>query len=390
VTIGLWLAMSASVAPAAAADNAPEDVLWSKGLSKFGAYYVLDPDAKLGDLLRATTAAGKKYTDAKKRHSTLESNLKEAVATLQNLDAQNQQQTSILDQISKSANGNYNHQVHIVNDIRTKLRQYIAAADELQKTFAADPEPSDAEYVADVVKLSDTMEQANRRYQALAADPEVKSALERLNQMVKPPAKLGPSPRFAEQLPVVRRLRDKVAPTGLRFDMIGGVPEVPVTVNDAVKEDMIVDNAAPYMCITQATADKLGLKPDASAKTVRVAGSEGQAVEARLVVLKTVQLGDFAVANVECAIAPDSMMGAKNILGKSVLKHFVYRIDLPNGMLHLSQLDGAPISFPSSPSSNSSGPPAIRNPDAPPVKIVSARWGGVTPFTPSPSGRGPG
>lgn len=346
VLVSLAILPAFSGIACAATDTAPEELLSARGLTKFGQYYVLEPDAKLGDWLRAMQTEGKKYNEAKKRHAQLERDVQEGAALLDNLDSQDKEQTNILDHISKDANGTYNHQVGIVNAIRKKFNQLAPIVQERKKELAADPEPSDADYVGSVVKLSDTMEQANRRYQALAVDPDIKSALERLNQMVKPPAKLGPSPRFAEQLPVVRRLRDKVAPVGVRLDMIGGVPEVPVTMNEAVKEDMVVENGAPYMCITQATAEKLGIQSEASKQTVRLIASDGQAADARVVILKTVQLGDFSVANVPCAVAPDSMKGAKNILGKSILKHFVYRMDLPNGLLHLSQIDGAPLTPP--------------------------------------------
>lgn len=342
MALGMWIVALAPTQSVAASDSAPEDVLAAKGLTKFGEYYVLEADLKLNDYVRAEEAAGRKYTDAKKRHENLDASVKNAAAVLQNIEAQNERQTNVLEHISKSATGTYNHQVDVVNAIRKKLREGIAEAEQMQKALDATPEPSDAEYVAEVVKLSDIMEHANRQYAALAADPQVKSALEKL----KPPGRLGPSPRFVSQLATTRRLRDKVAPTGVRFDMIGGVPEVPVTINDSVKQDMVVESAAPYMCITQSTADKLGIQADASKQTVRVINSEGQAAEAKLVTLKTVQLGDFAVANVPCAIEPESMKGAKNILGKSILKHFVFRIDVPNGMLHLSQIDGAPLEAP--------------------------------------------
>lgn len=349
---------------AAASDGAsPAEVLAAKGLSKFGAYYVLEPDLKLGDWLRVTQAAERKYTDAKKRYAALQNQSRQVNDLLQNLNAQNETQTNILEHISKSANGTYNHQVDVVNAIRQKLRDCIKIAEETEKAVQATPEPTNDQYVAMVVKLSNMMELVSRRYEELAADNQVKSALQRLNQTARPPVKLGPSPRFVEQLPQVRRLRATVASAEVRLDSIDGTPEVPTTLNGAVKEDMVLDSTAPYMCITAALAEKLGLQPEASDKLVRVTAGAGRTADAHLMTLKSVQVGEFTVENVPCAVEPASMKESKNLLGASFLRHFVYRMDLASGALRISQIDARPAA-----GSASSGSSAA---DLPPVPTLN-------------------
>lgn len=204
-----------------------------------------------------------------------------------------------------------------------------------------------------VVKLSNMMELVSRRYEELAASNEVKSALQRINQTSKPPVRLGPSPRFVDQLPQIRRLRATVASAEIRLDSIDGIPEVPITLNGSVKQDMAVDSSASYMCITSMLADKLGLQPDASEKMVRVPAGAGKTVDAHLITLKSVQVGEFTVENVPCAVEPGSMKGAKNLLGASFLRHFVYRMDLAAGALRISQIDAPPASKSGSPGAGS-------------------------------------
>jgi hypothetical protein len=331
----LLTALSSSVMSAATVAAAPEDVLASKGLTKFGSYYVLDADLKLADSLRTTRELGVKYNNAKKRHAALERGLNEAVALLEDLNAQNEKQTSVLDHISKSAVGTYNHQVGVVNAIRANVRQCVQIGKQRESAFKADPEPSDTEYAAAVVDLSNTMEKTLQQYAQLAADPAVKSALQILSQAEVPAPKLGPSPRFMEQLPMTRHLRDTVAPTVVHLDSIGGVPEVPVTINDSVKEDMVLESTAPYCTITADVAAKLGIQPTASDPVAHVSAG-GQMFDARVVVLKSVQLGDFTATNVPCAVLPAAAKSARNILGKSLMHLFTYHLDLPNGTLHLS------------------------------------------------------
>lgn len=344
LVFGLLLAIvSPAVNGDAAESAAPEEVLSSNGLSKFGAYYVLEPDLKLGDWLRVLQATEKKYTDAKKHYAALQNQSKQVNDLMQNLGAQNDAQTRILEQIPKAADGSYNHQVDIVNAVRKKLRECIKIADETEKELQATPEPTNEQYVAMVVKLSDMMELVSRRYEELAADSEVKSALQRINQTARPAARLGPSLRFAEQLPLIRRLRATVASVAIRLDSIDGVAEVPVTLNDTVRDDMVLDANAAYVCITPAVAEKLGMQTEASNKTTRVTIGAGKTIDAHLVTLLSVHVGDFVLENVACAIEPPEMKGAKNILGASFLRHFVYRMDTSAGELHLSQVDGKPL-----------------------------------------------
>lgn len=126
LVLGLFLAIASPRLRGAASDGAaPEEVLAANGLTKFGAYYVLEPDLKLGDWLRVTQATERKYTDAKKRYAALQNQSKQANDLLQSLNAQNETQTNILEQISKSATGTYNHQVDVVNAIRKKLRDCV-------------------------------------------------------------------------------------------------------------------------------------------------------------------------------------------------------------------------------------------------------------------------
>lgn len=335
--------------------SSPEEVLASRGLTKFGAYYVLGPDRELGDWQRVTQRTELKYTQAKNRYIALQSQSQQAQTMMEDLESQNEAQTAILGKISKDANGNYNRQVDIVNAIRAKLRECIDVANQTEKELKRTPEPSDQQYVDLVIKFSDMMELVSRRYQALATDDQVKLALQRLNLTARPEVKLGPSPRFVDQLPQVRRLRATVAPPpGVPLDMIEGVPEVPITLNGLVKQDMVLSTTAPYMCITTALAEKLNLQLTAADKIVRIPGEGGKTVDAHLVMLKSVQVGDFTAANVQCAVEPASMEGAKSLLGASFLRHFKYRMDMSAGSLRISPLDASVTGGSTTPDSTSS------------------------------------
>src|SRR5205807_3807882 len=70
--------------------------------------------------------------------------------------------------------------------------------------------------------------------------------------------------------------------------------------------------------------------------------ADGKVVEARHMVLKSVRVGQFTVENVDCAVLPETLVAADNLLGGSFLRNFVYKLDPQAGELHLSQIGGKP------------------------------------------------
>jgi hypothetical protein len=56
--------------------------------------------------------------------------------------------------------------------------------------------------------------------------------------------------------------------------------------------------------------------------------------------IKSVRVGQFTVENVECAVLPESLVAAENLLGGSFLQNFVYKLDPVAGELHMSQVGG--------------------------------------------------
>jgi hypothetical protein len=68
--------------------------------------------------------------------------------------------------------------------------------------------------------------------------------------------------------------------------------------------------------------------------------ANGEVVEASVAVLKSIRLGQFVVENVECVVLPKSAKDAMGLLGGTFLRHFVYRMDLGVGILHMSQMSG--------------------------------------------------
>jgi clan AA aspartic protease (TIGR02281 family) len=388
------IALLASSHPTFAADKLPdkssEDLLKSKGLTKVGNIYVLTADVNLPEWIRATRAQQKKVEDIMRRRANLTRDLDAALSALDRLEEQNRIATQQLDKMNKKAEGSYNHQVDAVNAIRAKLREGTDFVKKRQMALQEVGDPSD-EYVAIVLKMSEMVEALAARYGELDKADDVKAAIDRINASATAKVKLGPSERFNQELPVIRKLNQSVNSATIRFDYVGGVPCVPVTLNASVTVDMVVDSGAAMVSLSAETAAKIGLKPGPNDRLAKFVSADGAVTECHIMTLKSVRLGNFTVESVECSVSPSSAKGAMDLLGGSFLRRFVYKMDLAAGSLKISEIttpgpDGKlPIALGKAPAQGKSifdDEGGVQTPQiSKPVKasgptIVSARWGG--------------
>ena len=142
-------------------------------------------------------------------------------------------------------------------------------------------EPADR-YAATVTQLADEMEATAKRYEAVAADAEVTTALRAVDE--KDPAKLmlGPSEQFRRELVFVQNQRKKVASGAVKFTYETGTPRVIVELNGSVTAHMIVDTGASYVSIPWDMAKRLGMSPGPSDPTVKVMIADGKTQDVRL------------------------------------------------------------------------------------------------------------
>jgi clan AA aspartic protease (TIGR02281 family) len=270
-------------------------------------------------------------------------------------------------------------QVDRVNAVRRRLREAKAYLEQCRKALEGVEDPSD-QYVSIVLKLSEVMDGLETGYKALAGDADVKRAIDRLNETARPKVKLGPSQAFTQELPEIRKLRETVNAGVVRFEYVGGVPEVPVTLNGGVDVPMVVDSGAAIVTLTSETAKRLGLKPSPGDRVLQLRSADGKLTEAHIMKLKTVRLGKFTVEDVECAVQPPDVKGADNLLGGTFLRHFVYKMDLSAGVLRLTQLTPEGRTAVATTQGAGMVPPPAKPPEVspvrPPFEIVSARFGG--------------
>ncbi len=283
---------------AQAAPATPEEVLKGKGLSKVGAFYLLEGDIKLPEKLRAMRAAKFRVDDHAAKRMKLERDIDSAKASYLQCTRDALELNGQLQAAQKQGTFKYNEIIGRIRDL-----------------------------------------------DAARQDEQVKTALAAINQRGGLKLRLGPSPLFLSELPGIRKLRDTVREAVIKLTMDSGTPSANVMLNNKVSVLMTVDTGAASMTITSQTAKQLGLKINASNATIKTVNANGKVTEARLVVLESVRLGQFVVENVECWVYPPDVDGS-NLLGGTFLRNFVSRMDLAVRELHLTQVAGTPSPSP--------------------------------------------
>jgi clan AA aspartic protease (TIGR02281 family) len=339
--LSLLLWCSRLLAAESTAETTPEELLKSKGLSRVGVVYLVELESKLPDYLRTVRAAQRRLENHAARRTAIERDIETADAGIADWNQQVIYTDDKLSRTNKDDTVKYNTLVGQRNALRARVTEAERFKESRTKELTKLGDSPD-DYVALLIDLAEQMETASARYAELAADSDVKAAIAKLNVKGSPKVRLGPSSQFAEELPLVRKRRDKIKSSVITFRMEGGVPTVNVTLNGSLTQPMTFDSGAAEVVLTWDVAQRLKLSPARGEPVIRLRVADGTIREAKVMVIKTVQLGPFKVENVECAVFPQSMKGGSNLLGGTFLKNFVVRMDLGAREIRLSQMSGKP------------------------------------------------
>jgi len=316
----------------------PEEVLKGKGLTKIGAAYLQDGDIKFPEKLRLMRAAKFRVDDNAAKRMKLEKEIENAKATYVQLGREMAEANAAIPAAKRAGANKYNELAGKVNGLiseREQIAQFIGARD---KELSKLGDPTD-DYIKSVIDVAGTMEALVKKYDSLATDEEVKTALAAINQRGGVKVRLGPSAQFASELPQVRKLRDMLRETVIKLTIEGGTPHANVVINESTNLLMTVDTGAAWVTLTAEAARKLGLKIDGSIPGVKSVTADGKTTEGRIVILQSVRVGQFTIENVEAFVFPPNVAGS-NLLGGTFLRNFVSRVDLAARELHMTQVAG--------------------------------------------------
>jgi aspartyl protease family protein len=102
-----------------------------------------------------------------------------------------------------------------------------------------------------------------------------------------------------------------------------------VTFNGTVTRQIVVDSGASMVCLTATLAEQLKMIPTDKDETLTLQTADGKIVEAKHMVIKSVRVGQFTVADVDCAVLPKTLVAAEPLLGGTFLNNFIFTIPRP-------------------------------------------------------------
>jgi aspartyl protease family protein len=327
-----------------AAEGDPERALRAKGLLKRGVFFCVPEEFELNKAIagpRAEASRRKRTVDetqaaAAAAKTKLDEFEKQVQKWRQTYDALNVQYAA-LPSGSPQANRlaqQINPLVALINAAPNQFEQAEKSLKELRTTAAQHRE----EFIQYVLKLGQDLARLEEQYRKLAADPEVKQALDEYSQAGKKAA-LGP---MKSTLDGVHRLEGSV--------ITDAIPIHPgpdrlyrlfVTINERKPQEMSIDTGASLIVVPYKMAQALNLYVSGGPK-IRLQLADGQTViEADLVTAPTVRVGRFVAKNVRCAVLPANLDKAEALLGMSFLGQYNFKIDKEQSKLILATVGGA-------------------------------------------------
>lgn len=334
----LGFVASLVIAPVCRADDA--DALKSKDLTKTGTTYVLSAEQELADGMKDLRKLKSKLDIQSRQRKELEAKLRIYKDGISGLDHQYRKLNDELPTLHD--NSQKNDCIAKINAIVSRLKEANDVREDLEKQLHGLGAEENQQFINSVIDLGVKVDKAADQYKELADDPDVKQALEMLNQPGKPKVKLGPSPEFVTNSNLLKRWRGNVSSDTIVVKTDSNVPVVEVTLNGTVVREMVVDSGASMVCLTADLAKQLNMNPTDKDETIMFTQADGKRVEAKKMTLKSVRVGQFTVVDVECAVLPATLVAAEPLLGGTFLNNFVYKLDAKAGEMKLAVIAGNP------------------------------------------------
>ncbi|MCK4659915.1 MAG: retroviral-like aspartic protease family protein [Phycisphaerae bacterium] len=340
----VWVlfAVAATVFPASIA-NADEKsaakVLRGKGLRKVGASWVLADELELSKRIKRFGRFKKALKDAVEQRDALE---KQIQADRQMIRALYKERMRCNRELERADDfRDYNKVRAKMNELTDRIKllhESIAEAQGHNPARSALAEKKDA-YMAELMAMRNLVSQTRSGYAALAEDAQVQAALSELSTLKEREFKLGPLPVFKRRIKQLEKLETVVQTDSITLQRRGGVFLIDTIINSEHRHQMIFDTGASFVTVPHDLAIKIGLHPTEADPTITLRVADGRTIEAKLMTLKSLQVGKAVVENITCTVLPSGMKDAPSLLGGTFLHHFVYKINPETSTLMLTRIE---------------------------------------------------
>lgn len=313
----------------------PAKVLADKGLERAGKTWVLELEKSLRKELAEVR---KTYVDARKAQAEarrFDKKIRRVKAQIAHW--QRQLEDMKLETRKAMTENQYNRLVEKINDLEKQITAAQTERKQREDKMNEDVEKALGAFSMKLLDLYDKLVAAQETYKSLAKNEAVTEAITAVNDAEEIEMKLGPSSSFDRQFQMVERMREEIKAGEIHLEKEGNSLWVDVRINGESPRQMVLDTGASYLSLPHDFAADLGIDPTQDSEDIQVSLADGKIVDAKLVVLKSVQIGQFIVKDVPTVVLPESLVAAPPLLGNSYLKNFVFRVDPEKGKLRLTE-----------------------------------------------------
>lgn len=334
----LLMMLSLTVGLKAADDEEKSDatkLLESQGLTLAGSTWVLPLDkeinSEMGKVRRLASVAKKAQNEARKADRNIR-------RVKSQLAAWEYEHDKLVKETRKSMTDNkYNRIVEEINKLETQINAARSHRDEREAEMSELIDEALGAYAEELIEFHEIAEATTKRYEELEKDEAVQNALKTETESAGRKITLGPSSNFARQWKTLKRMREDIRAGEISLEKEGNSLWVDVKINGKPTRQMVLDTGASYLSLPHDFTISLGIEVTDKHQTVQVSLADGRLVDGKLVVLETVQIGQFLRKDIEAIVLPEDLIAATPLLGNSYLKNFIFRVDPEKGRLRLTE-----------------------------------------------------
>lgn len=317
--------------------------LGEKGLRVLNRGLRLDDETKFSQGIRDSSGLKRAHLMKEKELATIKKQEENTRARITGLTQANMQFNAQLTQLGPNDVTLNNKLVGAINANVAQLRlldQQLVEIEKLSKSATAEASKAREQYIEHILGLRKLADSITNRYAELAADPDIKATLGKLNLVSDNSYELGASTSFKSSLLRLKSMEDSILSEEIPLRQGGGGSLMAsVVINGEHTVEMHIDSGASLISLPRAVAAKCGIEVTSEDPEIILELADGSQILANRKTIPLVRVGKFTVEDVECAVLGPTAVNAEPLLGMSFLGQFKFELDSQQGVLTMVKIE---------------------------------------------------
>ena len=332
-SLALWGWVAIFLTGSAVHAVATDKELLAQGLVKSGTLYVLPAETEVLAQMPELRKLKKEADDEKRAHKSSSMRISNARTII---STSKKEYTQLEGRLGLTTNVQAHNRIVLrMNALVAKMNDTTLVLQDLEDDAKKLSSDAGVSYVDQVQAAGDKADAVSKKYEELARNSSLKSALALLGVGYA----LGPSVDFASAAADLVKWRSEIDSEAIPMTEDHGTFTVSALLNGE-SFNLTVDVGASSMMLPSEIADKLKVTPGPKDPIIKMKVADGRIIEGQEIVLKSVRVGRFTIKDVECVVLPQkSEKEVGGLLGNSFLGHFVVKMDQKAGQLHLTETE---------------------------------------------------